>query len=148
MPQLRADQAAVYVTVNDPATGANILDNLVWASMDGGDMQATDTKTRPGAMGDELNLGGPRTRTDCTVTRQYTNDVLHPIVRNLERVCGNAAGGVAWKPLDGDGNPDGANHGISGKLKEVMVSKRDANATEAIFLTLVFGCNATPIVVS
>lgn len=140
MPQLRADQAAVYVAV-----GGVPLDKGVWTSMDGGDMQATDTKTRPGGMGDEISLGGPRTRTDCTVTRQYTDDVLHPLFPLLESRCGSAGMLVSWTPLDGDGNPTGAKtHGISGVLKEVMKTKVDANGTEAVFLTLVMSCHSTP----
>lgn len=143
MPKLRADQAAIHVTV----TGSK-LDKNVWTSMDGGDMQATDTKTRPGGMGDEVSLGGPQTRTDCTVTRQYTNDVLHPIFPTLEALCGNGSMQVGWTPLDADGNKDGSTYTIKGILKEVTRSKLDANATEAVFLTLVMSCDSTPTVVS
>ena len=143
MPQLRADEAAIHVSVNGSG-----LDKNVWTSMDGGDMSATDTKTRPGGMGDEVSLGGPRTRSDCTITRQYTNDVLHPVFVTLERLCGNASMSVSWTPLDGDTNPNGDTHGISGILKEVMRTKLDANASEAVFLTLVMSCNSSPTVVS
>lgn len=143
MPQLRADQAAIHVSV----TGSG-LDKNVWTSMDGGDITATDTKTRPGGGGDEISLGGVRSRSNCTVTRQYTNDVLHPLVPQLESLAGEAAMSVSWEPLDGDNNPNGDNHGITGKLIEVMVTKRDANTTnEAMFLTLVMSCNAAPTIV-
>jgi hypothetical protein len=143
MPQLREDQAAIHVTV----TGSS-LDKNVWASMDGGDIEATDTKTRPGGMGDEVNLGGPPSRSDCTVERQYTNDVLHPLIAQLEALGGNAAMKVSWTPLDGDGNPNGSTYSITGVLKGIKKPKWDANTSGTAFLTLTMGCNATPAVVS
>jgi hypothetical protein len=143
MPQLRADQAAIHASVDGSG-----LDKNVWTTMDGGDMTATDTKTRPGGMGDEITLGGPRTRSDCTITRQYTTGMLHGLFPTLERLCGNASMSVSWTPLDGDGNTNGETHGISGKLKEVMRGKFDANASEAVFLTLVMSCNSAPTVIS
>jgi hypothetical protein len=148
MPKLREDQAAIHVQVYDPTTGNPILDSVVWASMDGGDIEATDTKTRPGGMGDEENLGGPRTRSDCTVERQYTNDVLHPLIPALERATGGGAGKISWTPLDGDGNPNGQTESITGILKGVKKPKWDANASNTAFLVLTFGCNATPTVIS
>ena len=147
MPKLRSDQAAIHVSVFD-STGKNVLDSAVWASMEGGDITATDTKTRPGGMGDEESLGGPRSRSNCTVGRQYTNDVLHPLIPALERLSGAAAMKISWTPLDADGNQDGATHGISGKLIDVQTTKRDANAPEAMFLTLVMSANSAATVVS
>ena len=143
MPELRADQAAIHASVE-----GSTLDKNVWTSMEGGDMTATDTKTRPGGGGAEISLGGPRSRSNCTITRQYSNDVLHALVPQLERLCGEAAMHVGWTPLDADNNPNGSTHTISGKLIELMTTKRDANGTEAIFLSLVMSCNATPTVVS
>lgn len=143
MPQLRSDQTLIHVTI----TGS-FLDKSAWASMDGGDMTATDTKTRPGGMGDEKNLGGPRSRTDCIVERQYTNDLIHPIIANLESLCGTGAGKISWTTLDGDGNPNGPTESITGVLKEVKKPKWDANASGTAFLTLTFGCDATPTVLS
>lgn len=140
MPQLREDQALIHVDVSGVA-----LDNNAWTSMDGGDLEAQDTKTRPGGMGEELNLGGPTTRSDLTVMRQYTNDVLHPLIRDLEVACGSATMSVRYTPLDADGNPAGETHTITGKLKGVPKPKWDANAQGAAFLSLVMGCDATPV---
>lgn len=143
MPDLRSDQALINVSV--PGSG---LDNLPWTSMEGGDITVTPVKTRAGGGGYETNIGGPQTRSDCTVTRQYTNDVLHQLRPVLERLAGNTQMSVSWTPLDGDFNPNGDQHTISGKLDDVTVTKRDANAPESMFLTLVMGCDATPVVVS
>lgn len=147
MPKLRSDQAAIYVAVFD-STEKNVLDSNVWASMEGGDGTATDTKTRSGGMGEEESLGGPKSRSNCTTTRQYTNDVLHPLVPKLDALRGSAAAQVAWKPLDADGNPDGDTHTITGRLIEVQTTKRDANGAEAMFLTLIISCHGGPILVS
>ena len=144
MPDLRADQALITVTV--PGSG---LDKAAWASLDGGDITATDTKTRPGGGGYEISLGGPPTRSNCTVTRQYTNDVIHSLIPVLESMAGSAGMSVAWTPLDGDYNKNGDTHTIKGKLIEVMTTKRDSQTTtEVMFLTLVMSCDAAPAVVS
>lgn len=147
MPKLRSDQNDIYVAVYNPA-GKNILDSGVWATMEGGDMSSTDTKSRPGGMGDEESYGGPRTRSNATVSRQYSTDILHPLIPLLETLCGAAAGKMSWRPLDPYTNPDGNTHSISGRLVDVQTTKRDANSPEAMFLTLVFSCSAAPVVIS
>lgn len=142
MPKLRADQALIHVSVP-----GSRLDKLPWTSMDGGDISATDTKTRDGFDAEE-SLGGPKTCSNLTVTRQYTNDVLHPLVPQLEQLCGENAMTVSWTPVDGDQNPNGDTHGRLGRLIGVSVTKRDRNGTEAMFLTLEMSCTAKPMVVS
>lgn len=143
MPDLRSDQAILHVTV-----AGSSLDKEPWTSMEGGDIAVTPVKTRGGGVGDETNIGGPRTRSDCTVARQYTNDILHPLKVQLEGLAGSAAMKVSWTPVDADGNPNGDTHTIQGKLDDVTTTKRDRNAPEAMFLTLVMGCDATPTVIS
>ena len=143
IPNLREDQWAITVVV----AGVN-LDTLPWATMSGGDIEAKSVHTRAGGMGEDEPLGAPRLRTDATVGRQYTNDVLHPLLPALERVAGNAAMSISWVPLDGNKNPNGNTFTISGKLDAVMQPKKDANATAATFLELVMSCNSDPVVVS
>jgi hypothetical protein len=143
MPDLRSDSALITVSV----TGSG-LDKLPWASMEGGDITVTDVKTRPGGGPTEESLGGPPTRSNCTVMREYSNDVLHPLVPVLERLAGNTAMSVAYTPLDGDYNKNGETHTIKGKLIDITTTKRDNNAPEAMFLTLVMSCTSAPAVVS
>lgn len=87
-----------------------------------------------------VQLGGPQTRSDCTVKRQYTT-ALDPWVEPLERACGNARMSVSWTPIGADQQPNGALHQISGILKEVQVPGADANANAAGFLGLVMSCD-------
>jgi hypothetical protein len=92
-------------------------------------------------MGAAIELGGPVNRSDATVTRQYSNDVLHPVLLDLEAACGKASGTVSWTPLDADGNPAGSTITYKGILKTVTRPNFDGNASAAQFLTLVFGLN-------
>ena len=137
---LRMDQAAISVPL---ISNVPTLPYVVsWTTLEGGDLESEDTKTRPGGMQPQVNLGGPTTRTDATVTRPYTNE-LHPFVKPLEDAAGNSAMSISWVILDSTGaRPSSAPvitlHGI---LKNVTRPNWDANATGTAFLSLVMGCN-------
>lgn len=143
MPDLREDQWAIHVDVDGVS-----LPTKPWSSMEGGDIEAKGTKTRPGGMADEETLGGPQSRTDATVMIQYSNDVLHPLVPKLQQACGSRATSISYTPLDGDGNPNGETHTITGKLDTVHEPKKDSNSpSNAAFLSLIISCNV-PLLVS
>lgn len=136
MPLLRQDQAAISVTV----TGVALPFIKSWTMLEGGDVEAEDTKTRPGGMLPQVNLGGPSSRSDCTVTRNYSA-ALHPYIVQLENVAGRAAMKVAYTILDANGVPSGPTVTMTGILKTVTRPNFDANATGAAFLSLVMGAN-------
>ena len=138
MPILRQDQAAISV----PQLSVSLPFVTSWTSLEGGDLESEDTKTRPGGMLPQVNLGGPTTRTDATVMRPYTPE-LHPFFKPLEDAAGKSTMAISWVILDATGaRPAGASvvtlHGI---LKNVTRPNWDANATGATHLSLVMGCN-------
>lgn len=141
MPLLREDQALIHVDVNGVG-----LDAKPWTTLSGGELQAQSVNTRPGGMQASKELGGPVMRSDVTVTRQYSNDVLHGKLMALDKACGKATTHVSWTPLDADGNPSGASVTYSGILKQVTHPNLDANASAAQFLTLVVGLDQDAIV--
>jgi hypothetical protein len=143
MPELTSQQALIHVTV----IGSS-LDKEPWTTMDGGDISVTALKTRDGGGGEERNLGGVRVRSDCTVGRQYTNDVIHPLIAELERLCGSAEMKVSWTPVDADQNPNGVTWTIQGKLDDVKKPKWDAITPDVAMVELVMGCHSTPAVQS
>lgn len=137
MPNLkREDQWLIKVGV----TGVNLPKVFSWTTMTGGDLDAEDVKTRPGGMLNQISLGGPSTRNDCTLERNYSN-ALHPFIVQLENVAGRAAMWASYTPLDGNGNPDGPTVTLTGKLKTVKSPDKNANNTNAAFLQLVMSCD-------
>lgn len=135
MPFFREDQAAIHVSVDGVP-----LDNEVWSALEGGDSQAQNVKHRPGGMGDEIELGGPVSRSDLTVKRMYS-DVLHALIVNLENAAGKRVGTASYTPLDADGNVAGQTITYSGVLKSVTRPNAEANSNAAAELVLVFGVN-------
>ena len=69
-------QADITVHVD----GKRVFDK--WATASGGVLTATDEKTRPGGMGDEVSCGGPATRSELTCTVQMTDLVAAKHKRN------------------------------------------------------------------
>jgi hypothetical protein len=133
---IREDQFIIHVIVN----GVSFPSTFSWTSKEGGDVTADSTYTRPGGLMPGIQLGGPVTRSDVTVKRQYTT-VLDPWLKRLEDACGNARMSVSWTPIDANQTPNGNTHTLSGVLKEIQAPAADANATGAAFLTLVMACD-------
>jgi hypothetical protein len=132
----REDQFLIVAAV----AGVNLPQPYSWAEMDDGFVEAQDTKTYPGGMINQVNLGGPATRGDITVQTQYST-ALAPYMVQLEQACGRAAAYASYRPLDANGNPDGPVVNMSGILKSVQLTGRNANNTGAAFLKLVIGAD-------
>lgn len=136
---VREDTAIIHCSVS----GVNFPSTYSWTSVQGGDISSESVYTRPGGMNPGVQLGGPKTRSDLTVKRQYTT-ALDPYLEQLEAAAGGARMSVTWKTLDADGNPNGNAHTLTGVLKEVQWPQFDANANAASFLTLVMACDQDP----
>lgn len=132
---IREDQAHIDVWIN----GNKIGDS--WRTFEGGDLEADDAKTRPGGMGFEVSAGGPASRSDATLTTQFT-DVMaatHPFIE----------GGVGWapvkvgitwlKPRRGDGSV-GAGRTIQGVLKSATTPDHGDGADVGMY-TIVVSCD-------
>ncbi len=135
---LREDQATISVDI--PDLPGNLPQVKSWTSLMGGDLESADVKTRPGGMVGQINLGGPTTRTDATVTRPYTNE-LHPHIVDLENIAGTAHMTIHYSILDTRGNVVGKTVAMTGILKNVTRPQFDANAENTAMLTLVMGCD-------
>ena len=139
---IREDQFIIHVGVTGPPA-INFPSTFSWTSKEGGDVSAQNVNTRPGGLMPAVDLGGPASRSDCTVKRQYTT-ALDPYVKLLEAGCGNARMWITWTPIDANQVANGATHGLTGVLKEVQVPAYDANAAAAGFITLVMSCDEAP----
>src|SRR5581483_2538760 len=81
MPPMRQDQFRLKAAV----TGVNPPPIKSWQGWSGGDPEAEDTKTRPGAGEQQISLGGPPTRSDVTITR-LDSTTIHPYKLQWENV--------------------------------------------------------------
>lgn len=133
---VREDQFSISVTV----VGVTFPFTTSWQSMEGGDVQSNAVKTHPGGMYGEIALGGPSSRSDCTVKRLYSED-LDAFVPTLESLVGNARMSVSWTPLNADTTAGGTTHVLTGYLKEVTIPVYDANASAAATIGLVMSCD-------
>ena len=139
---LRQDQASITVDLPGLPSFASTVTPRYWATLEGGDLESEDTKTRPGGMLPQVNLGGPTTRTDCTVTRPYTAEI-HPFLTQLEALAGQGIVNVKFTVLQGNATtfPNGTTVTMQGILKNVTRPNFDANASGTAMLSLVIGMN-------
>jgi hypothetical protein len=106
---IREDTAIIHVSV----TGVAFTSTYSWTSVEGGDITSDTVYTRPGGLQPGVQLGGPSSRSDVTVKRQYTSE-LDLFLEQLENASGAARMSVSWTPTDSDGNKNGATHTLTG----------------------------------
>lgn len=71
-----------------------------WMTQEGGDATAEVRRYRPGGQPHEEVAGGPVTRDDVTVTREWRRDREMEIWRWADRNTGRARGDIIVQPLD------------------------------------------------
>jgi|SRR5581483_9689832 len=137
MPPMRQDQFRLKAAV----TGVNPPPIKSWQGWSGGDPEAEDTKTRPGAGEQQISLGGPPTRSDVTITR-LDSTTIHPYKLQWENVVGKASMWASYTPIDANGNPSGATVTLHGLLKGVKYTEKDADAQGKATISLVMSCQS------
>lgn len=132
----REDQYAVTVSVGGVSLGT--FDKLT-----GGELDSEEQKYRPGGMGAEVALGGPRTTTNVTVSRIYSLDADHAVnLSTLKAGIGKAEVTVTKQPLDVDGNTYGSAVVYKGVLKTVKLPDHDSGSNDPGMLELEVSTNA------
>jgi hypothetical protein len=138
VPYIREDQAQILVTIDNVPYPPGVTS---WKSAEGGNLEADDAKTRPGAMGQEVAIGGPGQRDDLTVAIQLT-DVTARYVRQFENRVGVGTMKVGVTYLSPERVPiAGTSHTMTGILKAVNVSDIDSESSDAGMLELVMSCH-------
>lgn len=121
---MRQDQWANTVTIDGVPLG-------VWDTLSGGDVEAEETKYRPGGLSPQISLGGNTTTNNVTLGRLLGRDdwdFMHDLMASR---VGKAAVTVARQPLDVDGNPFGRPLVYSGVLQNVNPGDVDSNSSDA-----------------
>lgn len=133
----REDTWQINVQIEDVAAGdGSMIDLGIWDKKSGGDLDSTDTVYRPGAMGPQVSLGGPKTTSAITVSRLYRLERDHQHMARLWRAVGRGQMIVSQQPLDIEGNVFGKPIVYSGKLKTVKAPPVDSEASGAAMLEL------------
>ena len=128
-------QADIGVSID----GVPVFDR--WATASGGVLTASDSKTRPGGMGDEVSLGGPATRSDLTCTIQMTDIVAaqHKALENKINHRGQVT--ITWLDLATKQPIPGSTFSRVGVVKEVSEPGGDANSNTVGMYTVVLSCD-------
>jgi hypothetical protein len=137
MGYIRQDEADIWLTVD----GVNYGNGESWFSYTGATLSAAGAKTRAGGMGKEIELGGPATRSDATITTQ-NSDVMVGQHRALEAKIGKGNALIKIQYLDEYGNAlPGASFTLRGKLKEADLPDANANTADAGMYTVIVACH-------
>lgn len=128
---VRRDMANIQVFLDDVPVGD------LWATFEGGALEADDQKTRPGGMKAQKAIGGPTSRGDITVSTQFTDLMVQP-AKDFEARAGRGKITVTVTYLDQDGNQNGARSFTRvGIVKSAQIPEVDVNAGDVAFLTVV-----------
>lgn len=125
---MRQDQFAIHFSVTDPDSGAHV--NLgIWDKADGGDVDSTETKYRPGAGAEEITIGGAKTTGNLTIHRLCNRDVDGVDIARWMRWAGRARCTASIQYLtpnyDATGGPALV---YSGQIKKVTPPAPDSTA--------------------
>ena len=128
MGYVRQDQADIRVSVDGVAYG----DGNSWVTVAGGKVTAPGAKTRPGGMGKEIEIGGPATRSNPTVTTQMS-DIMAAQHPTLEGKIGRGQAKVSIQFLDNYGHAlPGASETLKGILLGAELPDLNGEATGAM----------------
>jgi hypothetical protein len=141
MTYIRQDQADIDVSIGPD--GASLVPyGDAWATVEGGNLASNDSKTRPGAMGREVSLGGPASRDDVTCTIQL-DDVVLGWHKTLESMVGWGRVKVSYRFLRPNPGATGfpTTHTIVGTLKSAFLPNMDAGGNDQAFYSIVVSCD-------
>jgi hypothetical protein len=113
----------------------------IFQTFSGGAVTSTDTKNRPGNMGDEESLGAPKSRDAFTIGRVYDLERDHPKFKLWDALCGEGQITVVRQKLDRKRNPVGDPITYTGTLMKVSAPDTDSNAAARAEFTLEVSAN-------
>jgi hypothetical protein len=134
---LRQEQADIRFQCD----GVNYGDGNSWFSLTGAQLTAAGAKTRPGAMGKEVELGGFATRSDAVLEIQ-NSDIMLGQHGTLEAKIGKGQCRVSIQYLDDYGNAiPGSTNTIKGKLKGAHLPEVHTENAAVGMYTITVGCH-------
>lgn len=126
---MRQDQERIEVSVDGVDLG-------VFDGFTGGASDSEETRHRPGGMGAEESLGGPKMVTNFTVSRLYKLERDHGIYVFLHQKVGEGRVVAKRTKLTRDRAPSGNPITYTGVLKSVTPPDHDSNSSDRAMLSL------------
>jgi len=120
--------------------GANYGDGNSWFSFTGAQLTAAGAKTRPGAMGKEVELGGFATRSDAVLEIQ-NSDIMVGQHKRLESKVGKGNCVITIGYLNNSGKAMGKQHTIKGVLKGAHLPEVHTENAAVGMYTVTVGCH-------
>jgi hypothetical protein len=141
MPYIRQDMAEINVSVMD-AQGRWVpfFDGL-WYSAEGADLVADASKVRAGGMGNEVSLGGPGSRNDCTVMIPLDDVVLAQHDTLEQRVTEDAPTKVSYQFLNRLRQPYGTTFSVLGTLGSAALPDMSTGNKDAAMYKVIVNCD-------
>lgn len=113
-----------------------------WTTKTGGKLDSDEVKFRSGGMDDQVALGGPATRDNVVVSREY-DTYMQTKLAFLENRVGTGSMTVTFTPLGNNKTQSGPAVTYGGILKSVSTPDADDNASEVAMIELELSVNQT-----
>lgn len=131
----REDTCQITVSLD----GTAVMPGL-WATAEGGDLEADSQKTRAGGLGDEESIGGPSSRNDMTATIQLS-DLSAKWINAFEDANGKKKMGIKVDFRDPEATAVQDSIQRKGTVKGVATPDMDINGSAVTFLSVVMDCD-------
>jgi hypothetical protein len=135
MPFIREDMADIRVNVDGVPYGDS------WYSIEGGNLEADDSKVRPGGMGNEVSLGGPTSREDVTAAIPLSDVVVGWHATLESKVIQDAPVTITYKFLNRLKQGVGPTHSVTGTLKSAYLPDMDTSSGDAAMYEIILSCD-------
>ena len=138
----RSDMHSITMSVDVNHDGIKEPLPWVWATFEGGNLEADDAHARPGGMGMEVSLGGPASRQDATLTVPMTDVVFahHGLLETAVMDSGPVT--ITIQMLDrARGRITGALVSITGTLKGSKIPDLDVGSGDPGMYEVVVSCD-------
>ena len=136
----REDTHILTLTV-DRGSAAGKKDTGIWDRKEGGEIDSEENKYKPGAMGQEISLGGPVSVGNVTFSRYYDWIRDDPLLPWLKNGVGAARGYLGVQMLDVNGSKQGALMTYGGTLKTLTPPELDSTSNDAALWSVEFTCD-------
>jgi hypothetical protein len=112
----------------------------LWATAEGGDLEADSQKTRPGGLANQESAGGPASRNDMTATIQLS-ELTVGVVDKFEDACGKRRMDIKVEFRDPESTAVLDDIHRTGTVKSVATPDMDVNGSAISFLSVVMDCD-------
>jgi hypothetical protein len=133
----RQDTWVLRLTVDGESFG-------VWDKKTGGEVDSEDNKYYPGAMAQQVSLGGRKTTGNVTIQRLYDRIDDHDRINTLLAASGRGTVTLSQRPM----TPDGVEYGrpivYQGKLKKTQPPDVDSESSTAALVELELSISGYP----